>query len=294
MNFQTAALPPFFAAMKQGIILVNAYTQAEAELNQPKRLKEELLRLGVQAEIIRNSPSALEAEGDFCVFLDKDKYAARALGRRIRLFNRAEAIETCDDKMLTFLELEGFPQPETISSLLCYTQGAPTQREFLDEVEGRLGYPLVVKENHGSLGKQVYLVKNRGELGEIAERLKLVPHLYQKFIAESRGRDVRVISIGGEVVACMQRTNKADFRSNLSAGGSGAKIEATEEIRTLAKRISEKIRLDYCGIDLLLSKEGYLVCEVNSNAFFGGIEKVTGMNVARAYAEDIYAEIYQK
>ncbi len=280
--------------MKQGLILINAYTQSEAELNQPKRLREELARLGVLVNIVRNGPSALEAEGDFCVFLDKDKYAARALERRMRLFNRAEAVETCDDKMLTYLALDGISQPETVSSRLCYTAGAPIDGKFLDEVEGRLGYPVVVKENHGSLGGQVYLARDRAELSKLAARLQYVPHLYQKFIAESSGRDVRVICVGGEVVACMQRTNARDFRSNLAAGGRGERCEADAAMRRLAQEVCARLDLDYCGIDLLLSKEGYLVCEVNSNAFFGGIEQVTGVNVAATYADHIFTEMYKK
>ncbi len=277
--------------MKKAIILINAFTQSEGELNQPKRMKEELAKLGVEAHIMRNSPAALEAEADFCIFLDKDKYAARAIEKRMRLFNRAEAIETCDDKMLTFLALDCVPQPETISSRLCYSADAPVDGQFLDEAESRLGYPMVVKENHGSLGRQVYLARDRAELCSLATRLQYVPHLYQKFIAESSGRDVRVICVGGEAVACMKRENERDFRSNLSAGGRGEPFPVDGEIRRLASLVSTCLKLDYCGIDLLLSHDGYLVCEVNSNAFFGGIENVTGINVAASYACYILNEI---
>ncbi len=280
--------------MKQGIILINAYTQSEAELNQPRRLQEELKKFGVQTAILRNSPSAIRAEGDFCIFLDKDKYAARALEQRMRLFDRAEAIEICDDKMLTHLALGDIPRPEAISSLLCYTPDAGEDEKFLDEVEARLGYPVVVKENHGSLGRQVYLARNRGELRALVARLRPIPHLYEKFISESAGRDVRVICVGERVVACMKRENDHDFRSNLSAGGRGERCEPDAEMHSIAKRVSARLQLDYCGIDLLLSRDGYLVCEVNSNAFFGGIEQVTGINVAKSYAEHIYTEIYQK
>ena len=279
-------------SVKQAIILVNAYTQSAAELNQPNRLREELEKYGVRAEIVRNSPGALSRDGDFCVFLDKDKYAARALEKRMRLFNRANAIEICDDKMLTYLALEGFPMPETISSLLCYTPERPVSGTLLDETERRLGYPLVVKENFGSLGKQVYLVRDRASLEKISERLKLLPHLYQKFVAESSGRDVRAVCVAGEIVACMLRTHESDFRSNISVGGQGKKFEATGEMRALCREVSARLGLDYCGIDLLFGKDGWLVCEVNSNAFFGGIEGVTGVNVARAYAGHIMREIY--
>ncbi|MBR2325333.1 MAG: RimK family alpha-L-glutamate ligase [Clostridia bacterium] len=277
--------------MKHAIILINAYTQSEHELNQPLRLKGELERLGVQAEIIRNSPAALRVEADFCIFLDKDKYTAQALEGRMRLFNCAKAIEICDDKMLTHLALSGLPMPETISSLLCYTPSSPVSKELIEEVEARLRFPLVVKENHGSLGKQVYLVKNRGELEKIAEQLKGVPHLYQKYVAESSGCDLRVIVVGGKVVAAMKRTSDSDFRSNAALGGRGEPFAIDGTARALCEEIAARLSLDYCGIDLLFSEKGYLICEVNSNAFFGTIEQVTGVNVARAYAEHIVSSV---
>ena len=279
--------------MKKGFIVVNAYTNSATEMNQPIRLKEELEQLGVRVDILRNSPSVLNAEGDFCVYLDKDKYAAQLLERRLRLFNRAKAIEICDDKMLTHLALEGFSMPETIPSLLCYSPSQPVSKELLVRVEERLGYPLVVKECFGSLGKQVYLIKNRSELVEKAEALKLKPHLYQKFVSESAGKDLRVIVVGGKAVAAMKRISSQDFRSNAELGGRGERYELESSTAALCEAVAERIGLDYCGIDLLFSESGFLVCEVNSNAFFGTIEKVTGFNVAKAYAEWIYQVIYK-
>lgn len=278
--------------MKTGIIVVNAYTRSEHELNQPRRLKSELSALGVSAEIVRNSPAVCRMTGDFCVYLDKDKYYARLLERQIRLFNRAEAVETCDDKLLTYLALEGFPQPKTVPSLLCYTEGTPVSEELLKEAE-ELGYPLVIKECFGSLGNQVCLARDRKELEGLAMKLKGKPHLYQEFISESAGRDLRVICIGGKAVACMKRTSETDFRSNAELGGRGEPYPLDEEAKSLSELVAKKLRLDYCGIDLLFGKEGYLICEVNSNAFFGTIERVTGINIAALYARHIYNEIYK-
>lgn len=278
--------------MKKGFIVVNAYTGSEHELNQPHRLQAELFELGVRTETVRNSPAVLQKEGDFCIYLDKDKYYARLLERRMRLFNRASAIEICDDKFLTYLALEGFPQPKTVPSLLCYTQGTPVSGALLKEAE-KLGYPLVVKECFGSLGQQVYLAKNREELEELSSKLQGKPHLYQEFIRESAGRDLRVICIGGKAVACMKRTSDSDFRSNAELGGRGEPYAAEEEALALSEAVARRLCLDYCGIDLLFGKEGYLVCEVNSNAFFGTIERVTGINIAALYARHIVSEIYK-
>lgn len=282
--------------MKRGLILVNAYTRSESELNQPRRIAEELSLCGVEAEIKRNTvPAVIGGKApayDFCVYLDKDKYAARALeARGLRLFNRAEAVETCDDKMLTFLALEGaqIPMPRTIAAPLCYTPEEPVSKELLREAE-TLGYPLIVKECFGSLGKGVYKADDRAALTAIAERLKGKPHLFQEYIAKSAGRDLRVTVVGGRAIAAMVRTS-ADFRSNLGFGGSGERAELDEDTARLCEKIADRLRLDYCGIDLLFGGR-MLLCEVNSNAFFGGTERVTGVNVARAYAEHIVKEIY--
>ncbi len=276
----------------KAVILINPYLDREAEFYQPRRLKEELEALGVRCDILPNAWLAdvggelgekLTETYDFCVYLDKDKYLPRILEKRgMRLFNRAEAVELCDDKMLTHIALAGLPMPRTFFAPLCYKRGG---REDAGAVGSALGYPVVVKECYGSLGEQVYLARDGEELAALSERLKRLPHLYQEFIAESGGRDLRVICVGGKAIAAMKRTSEGDFRSNLGRGGKGEKVEPDDEAKALSERAASLLGLDYCGVDLLFGKDGYLLCEVNSNAFFGGIERVTGVNVARLYAE---------
>lgn len=277
--------------MKKGIILINAYATSESELYGARRLKEELERCGVTAEIRRNV-LITELQADFCVYLDKDKYAGELLEQSgLRLFNRLESIAVCDDKMQTHIALSGLPMPDTLAGPLCYMPDAAVSRELLEGVAGRFGFPLVVKECYGSLGKGVYKADDMTQLSEIAERVKCKPHLFQKFIAGSAGRDVRVIVIGGKVFSAMLRTSQNDFRSNVELGGKGEKFALDSEGVKLCETVAKRLNLDYCGIDLLFGEKGYLVCEVNSNAFFGGMERVTGLNVARAYAEHILREI---
>ena len=288
---------------KQAVIFVNPYIETEAEKFQPRRIKEELEALGVRTDILPNLflahvgregiAAELAKKYDFGVYLDKDKYAARLLeGAGMRLFNRAEAIETCDDKLLTHIALAGkVPMPKTLPAPLCY-KSARASEERAAEIIETIGLPVVVKECFGSFGKQVYLAMSADELEHYISALKEKPHLYQEFIAESAGKDLRVITVGGEPVAAMKRTSAGDFRSNLACGGKGEKVIPDREAVALCRRISEVLDLDYCGIDLLFGREGMLVCEVNSNAFFGGIERVTGVNVARAYSEHIVKKIY--
>ena len=294
--------------MKKCLIIVNAYSRLKSSLNQSERLRCEFARLGVEADVRPNDFFACEvAEGgalscavggyDFCVYLDKDKYAARMLEKRgMRLFNSARAIEDCDDKMLTAIALSdlGIPMPRTLPGLLCYSPEEPLKESALDEVERRLGYPVIVKSSYGSLGAGIFMARDRAQLDSLAQKLKCTPHLFQRFVPESAGRDVRVIVVGGRVVAAMERRSDSDFRSNIELGGRGAPLAADWRLKELCEKVARHICPDYCGIDVLFGGDGYLVCEVNSNAFFGGIERVTGVNVAREYAQYMYEQVYGK
>ena len=286
----------------QGIILINSYYDAPEAMYQPRRLAEAFRALGVPVRILRGDELPLRLVGgalagkpqaDFCIFLDKDKYRMRALEQAgMRLFNRREVIEACDDKMLTFLALagRGVPMPDTVPGLLCYTPAAPVRDETLDFVERTLGYPVVVKECFGSLGKGVHLAEDRASLAALAERVKCMPHLFQRFEGR-RGEDVRAIVIGGKFVGAMLRRGAGDFRSNIGAGGSAQPYAADAALVSLSERVAHLLGADFCGVDLLFGKEGWTVCEVNSNAFFGAFERVTGIDVAAEYARHVLAAL---
>jgi len=293
---------------KRGLILINAYSGLPSARYQSVRLKEELSAMGVETDIVKNGSFLLMTDSfgkivcglkdyDFCIYLDKDKYTSGLLEKTgMRLFNTHTAIQACDDKMVTHILLSQnkIPMPATVGGLLCYDKDAAVGKEFLDRIEKTLGYPVIVKESFGSLGKGVYKADNRAELENLAEKLKLMPHLFQQCITKSLGSDVRVIVTGGKVVAAMSRRSQSDFRSNIELGGKGEKFACPADMARLCIKTASILGLDYCGIDVLTGENGYYICEVNSNAFFGGIERVTGVNVAKEYARYICCEIYGK
>ena len=136
--------------MKRGLILINAYSKAESGLNQPLRLKEEFGKLGVCIDIKRNDSFLASVDGsgkiqtqadyDFCVYLDKDKYISHMLERTgLKLFNSHFSIQACDDKMTTAILLanQGVPMPETLGGLLCYDSAEEIDEAALKEVERR-------------------------------------------------------------------------------------------------------------------------------------------------------------
>ena len=280
------------------LIVVNAYIKNKSQIMQAERIAEELKRLGAECEIRKNIALAeivngniVAPEYDCCIFLDKDKAAARLLEKSgIRLFNSAAAVEVCDDKMLTHIALAncGVPMPDSIYASLCYYADAEISHEYLNKVE-KFGYPLVAKTCYGSLGGGVFLIRNRAELEAFEAKNKLIAHFYQKFTGKG-GEDIRAIVIGGKFVCAMRRRNENDFRSNVELGGNGERYEADEKLISLCERVAKILELDYCGIDVLTHNEGnYCVCEVNSNAFFAEAERVCGVNIAKKYAELIIA-----
>ncbi len=278
------------------IIVTNAYSKNKSQFLQAARIAEELNTLGADCEIIKNINLAKINEGkivaaaaDVCVYLDKDRAAARMLEKSgIRLINSADAIEICDDKMLTHIALANndIPMPDSVYAPLCYSVDAQADNKFLKEAE-TLGYPLVAKKCFGSLGAGVELIGNFHELCGYENKNKLTAHFYQKFIGNG-GEDIRVIVIGGKYICAMKRTNCNDFRSNIELGGHGEKYEADAELIDLCEKTAKILMLDYCGIDVLTDCDGkHYICEVNSNAFFAEAERVCGVNIAKKYSEYI-------
>lgn len=291
----------------KGFIVMNAYPNGGKFYRQAERIAQELIELGVETDVFKNGQisawiteagevrTSLQKEYDFCVYLDKDKYLGELLQRSgLRLFNSAQAVAVCDDKMSTYLALagRGIPLVKTVSAPLCYTPSATLDEAFLAHVSRVLGFPLVAKKSYGSLGAGVKLVRDEVELEQTEREWLYLPHFYQAFVAESKGRDVRVIVIGGKAIAAMERVAQGgEFRSNIELGGKGNKIDLSAEYTQLTERVADVLQLDYCGVDLLEGENGGVVCEVNSNAFFEGLESVTGINVAKRYAEYIYKTV---
>ncbi len=292
----------------KALIVLNAYSVNKDCLYKARRLEEELLKRSVETDIVRAEKLPVRSYGDFldmdfldgysfAIDLDKDLYLAKALSQRMPLFNSYESFRISDDKMLSILELDksGVKTPLTISCPLCYSEiGEETVKRFLDDVEEKLGYPLVYKQCHGSLGKQVLLIHDRKELKECYLKNKGIPHLYEKYLSANSGRDYRVIVIGDRVVAVMERENRNDFRSNIALGGKGTDVTETVSpgVKETALKAAEALKLDYAGIDIGIDNDGNpTFLEANGNAFFTEIEKVTGMNIAGDFVEYILERI---
>lgn len=295
----------------KGHILVNSFYKTEKFMEHYHYLQSSAKRQGVELDIIENSDILCSygtcgveeisrvLDGDlFLLFWDKDIRLGRQLEKicqekNIFLCNSVEATAVCDDKSLTYQKLWEWnmnkppdlqiPLIPSVTAPMAYANMGYTNTDFLGKVIEELSLPVVVKECYGSFGEQVYLAENIGQLRETALRLGGTPHIYQKFIKESSGRDVRIEVAGGEAVAAMYRYSvNGDFRANITNGGCMKPYSPSARERQIALDTADALGLCFGGIDLLFTESGEaeIVCEVNSNAHFKNIFDCTGINVA--------------
>ena len=143
--------------------------------------------------------------------------------------------------------------------------------------------PHVIKLNEGTQGAGVMLTEKPSASRSVVEALRglYANFLVQEFIAEAKGADLRCFVVGGQVVATMRRqAPKGDFRSNLHRGGSARPVRASEDEQATAVRAAAVLGLGVAGVDLIRSKRGPLVLEVNSSPGLEGIEAATGVDIA--------------
>lgn len=146
------------------------------------------------------------------------------------------------------------------------------------------GAPVVVKLLEGTQGLGVVLGETHIAARSVIEAFRQinVNILVQEYIKEAEAMDIRCLVVGGKVVAAMKRTGPTgDFRSNLHRGGIATKVKITPEERSVAVRSSKLMGLNVCGVDLLRTNHGPVVMEINSSPGLEGIEKTTGIDVAK-------------
>jgi len=196
--------------------------------------------------------------------------------------NDSQAISRARDKLraLQLLARNGIGLPVT-----GFAHSTKDIDGLLDTVGGP---PVVVKLTEGTQGMGVVLAETRKAAESVigAFRQLNANILVQEYIKETRGADIRAFVVGGRVVAAMLRQSApGEFRSNLHRGGTGAPVRLTPEERATAVRAARTMGLNVCGVDLVRSKHGALVLEVNASPGLAGIEATTGVDVATRVVE---------
>ncbi|HUP00349.1 MAG TPA: RimK family alpha-L-glutamate ligase [Gemmatimonadota bacterium] len=197
----------------------------------------------------------------------------------VPVLNDSRAIGRARDKLvaLQLLARAGIDVPATVMI------GNRGSLERVLEIVG--GPPVVLKLLQGTQGVGVILAESRAAIAATLDTLwGLGQHvLIQEFVAESRGCDVRALVIGGQVVAAMRRVaGDGEWRANLHRGGSAERIHLEDAYARVATHAARAVGLEVAGVDLLESRRGPKVVEINASPGFEGLERVTGIDVAGA------------
>lgn len=192
-------------------------------------------------------------------------------------FNSAHNIDIVKDKLFTqqILAEKNLPVPKTM--LVKF----PLDIELIQK---KIGFPIVIKTLSGSQGKGVFLAENRKTFSDLVSMIEVTNPkanmILQEFIKDSFGRDLRVLTMGGRAIVCMERTSQGDdFKANFSAGGEVKEYPMTPEIEWLASETSRILGLEIAGVDLLFDGDHFKICEVNSSPGFEGMEQATKRNI---------------
>jgi ribosomal protein S6--L-glutamate ligase len=196
--------------------------------------------------------------------------------------NESVAIGRSRDKLrcLQLLARDGVGLPAT-----AFANDAQRTDEILNLVGGA---PVVVKLLEGTQGIGVVLGETYKSAKSVIEAFHgaEVNILVQEFIQEAEGQDIRAFVVGRKIVAAMQRTGpKGEFRSNLHRGGTAVLTELTALEKATALKAAQSMGLNVAGVDMLRSKRGPMVMEVNSSPGLEGIEAASGKDVAKAILE---------
>lgn len=194
-------------------------------------------------------------------------------------------------RSIQLLARAGIGIPKTI-----FSRGISEIDTVMEELGGP---PIIIKLARGTHGRGVVLAETRKVARSVLQGFGLMDVdgtniLLQEYIEESAGTDIRAFVVGGRVVASMKRQSLTDdFRSNLHQGGEGKAIKLTDDEEKVAVRAAKAMGLSICGVDLMRSKRGPLVLEVNASPGFG-IEQVTGRDVASKIIEYVERNAKQR
>ncbi|MEQ2185039.1 hypothetical protein GOODEAATRI_014134 [Goodea atripinnis] len=230
------------------------------DLHASLRVEQEMVTSYPQVVVVRVPTPWVQSDSDITVLRHLEKMGCR-------LINRPQAILNCVNKFWTFQELagHGVPLPDTYS-----------------------------------YGKAVFLARDKHHLTDLCHLIRHeTPYLFQEYVKESHGRDVRVVLVGGRVIGSMLRcSTDGRMQSNCSLGSKGTSLVPWKWLGitvptfskgsrcNLAIEVSNILGMDVCGVDLLQLNDGsFVVCEANANVGFIAFDQACGIDVAGIIAD---------
>jgi len=178
-------------------------------------------------------------------------------------------------RTLQMLDHFGVPVPKTL---------VVRDPELLTDAAPDFKFPVIIKTIHGTHGRGVFIAESKRSLKPIVQYLESKergPVSLQEYIGEAKGKDLRVFVLGKKALTGMERiATGGDFRANFHQRGKIKKAVLTKEEKKMAVKAAQVLNLDIAGVDILRTKSGPKVIEVNSNPGFEGLAKATKMDIA--------------
>lgn len=207
--------------------------------------------------------------------LDYGYSILKLLEGRVKTINTPESIVLAHYKFLTLLHLDAadIPIPDTYLA---------SNRAAVEDILEKISYPVVMKLPYGEGGKGVMFADSRSSALSLVDTLERVnqPIFIEEYL-EGGHEDIRAFVIGNEVVASMKRFAPVhDRRANVSTGGTAEVLELDKKLKSISISAAKVIGLEIAGIDIIETKQGPKIIEVNSCPGFAGIQKATGLNIA--------------
>lgn len=192
-------------------------------------------------------------------------------------------------RTLQIMARKNIPIPETVFSI------NPDNIEEQIQLLG--GPPVIIKLQEGTHGLGVILAESKKSAKSIIDTFYKMDTsiLLQRYIEEADGEDIRIIVVGNKVIASMKRKSEiGEFRSNVHRGGDTEAIRPTSQEQYIALNACKYLGLGVAGVDLMRSKSGPVLIEVNASPGLKGIEGATGINVAKNIIQFVERNAYTR
>ncbi len=243
----------------------------------------------IYLEALGESKEAMDRFGDLviqrCISYFRGLHMAAILENfGLQVINPFHTSLVCGNKLFTTLTLvrAGIPVPKTF---VAFTD------ESAFKALNALGYPAVLKPVVGSWGRLVALIRDRDAAQALLESREemqnsLMQIYYLQEYVKRPPRDIRVLTVGDEVVAAAYRYSaEGDWRTNIARGGRSESCPVTDELAELTLKASEAVGGGVLAVDCMESPDGIVVHEVNNTPEFRGLYSATKVDIPRKIIE---------
>ncbi len=192
-------------------------------------------------------------------------------------------------RTLQIMARKGIPIPQTLFSINPDNIG--------EQIRLLGGPPVVIKLQEGTQGLGVILAESKKSAKSIIDTFYKMDTsiLLQQYVEEANGEDIRIIVVGNKVVAAMKRKSGLDeFRSNVHRGAETEAVELSPKEKFIALNATKYLGLGVAGVDLMRSKKGPVLIEVNASPGLKGIEGASGVNVAKHIVQFVERNAFRR